>query len=267
MLSPTRTETNIRTYDDSELKHLLNVSLLTNHGYKISKVSSLSRDQVKEELNSLMVDSNVDSLPLGDQINGLILSMLELDEYRFNSIFNKAKERMPFEALVIDLFYPFLRKVGIMWGIDQTNPAQEHFISNLIRRKILAEIDRIPLPDPGAPTFVLALREGELHELGLLLTDFVMRSRGYLTHYLGQNVPLNDIIQTAQLSSAQAVITFFVRPFGENGQSDYLQELSSSINIPVYYNSFNPELDKISSLGEVIYVPGIQELMSEISEL
>lgn len=267
LLNPSRTDTNIRTYDDRELKHLLNVSLLTNHGYKISKVSSLSREQVKEELDNLMVDSNVDSLPLGDQINGLILAMLELDEYRFNDIFSNAKQQMSFEALVVELFYPFLRKVGIMWGIDQSNPAQEHFISNLIRRKILAEVDKIPLPSKDAPSYVLALREGELHEMGLLLTEFVMRSRGMRTHYLGQNVPVADILHTAELASAKAIVTFFVKPFGEDGQSDYLENLSNEVEIPIFYNSFDPQEEKVSSNETITYVSGIQSLMDEIAAL
>ncbi len=265
LLNPTRTETNIRTYDDAELKHLLNVSLLNNHGYKISKISELSREQVKEELDSLLQDSNIDSLPLGDQINGLILAMLELNEYQFQEIFQAARLRMPFENLVTELFYPFLRKVGVMWGIDQSNPAQEHFVSNIIRRKILSEIDRIPLPDKGSKTFVLALREGELHEIGLLLTDFVLRSRGYLTVYLGQNVPFEDLVETVQLCDARALITFFVKPFGENGQLEYLERAVRELNVPVYYNSFEPEKDLQKDGSPITFVSDIQELTEKIS--
>jgi DNA-binding transcriptional MerR regulator len=37
ILKPTRTDTNIRTYDDVDLKLVLNIALLKEHGYKISK--------------------------------------------------------------------------------------------------------------------------------------------------------------------------------------------------------------------------------------
>ena len=42
VLEPMRTETNIRMYDLENLQKLLNITLLHNHGYKISKISKLS---------------------------------------------------------------------------------------------------------------------------------------------------------------------------------------------------------------------------------
>lgn len=267
VLCPGRTQTNIRTYNDEELRHLLNVSLLTNHGYKISKVSELSRDQVKNELDKLLIDANIESLPMGDQINGLILAMLELNEVKFNEIFRRAKERMEFEDVVIELFYPFLRKVGIMWGIDQSNPAQEHFVSNLIRRKILTEIDKIPFPANPSKTFVLFLREGELHEIGLMFTDYILRARGYRTYYLGQNVPMRDAVETVELSNATALITFFVKPFGERGQSNYLNELAEKCQKPIFYNSFESEGGKNGSAQYTHFVSDIPSLLEEVEDL
>lgn len=264
LLVPMRSETNIRTYDDEELRHLLNVSLLANHGYKISKISGLSRQEVRQELNDLLLNANVESLPMGDQINGLVIAMLELDEHRFNEIYASAKEKMSFEFLVTDLIYPFLRKVGLMWGIEQANPAQEHFVSNLVRRKILAEIDKIPLPEKGSKPFLLFLREGELHEIGLLLADFVLRTRGISTIYLGPNVPLEDVIETAELCQPQALITFFVKPFGEDGQAIYLENLSEKIPAHIYFNSYEPNWLVSKNAERITYVPDIKSLLAEI---
>lgn len=267
LLHPDRTQTNIRIYDDEELRYLLNVSLLANHGYKISRISELSREEVKHELNNLLLDSTVDSLPLGDSINGLILAMLELNERNFMEIINRQKSVMNFEDLVLELFYPFLRKVGIMWGVEQTNPAQEHFVSNLVRRKILAELDKLPIPDKSKPGVILFLRESELHEIGLILIDYVLRSRGYTTYYLGQNVPVRDVLDTLKISGADALITYFVKAMAENGLENYLIELELMAKKPVFYNSYNADLQLSEKHQNIRYVPDIQSLISEIESL
>lgn len=267
LLDPVRSQTNIRAYGDQELRFLLNVSLLTNHGYKISKISKMSRKEVNAELKRLLLDSNVDTLSMGERINGLILAMLELDEDQFNQVYNKAKQEMKFETLVVDMFFPFLRKVGIMWGIEQTNPAQEHFISNLIRRKVLAEIDKIPFPDKDAPSFVLFLREGELHEIALILTDFILRSRGYHTFYLGQNVPIGDLIKTIDACKPQALITFFVKPFSENGQSNYLNEIQSRCELPLFYNSYDVDSIHSVQVENTHFVADIQSLLKKATSI
>ena len=264
LLNPTRSETNIRSYNDEELRHLLNVSLLANHGYRISRICKLSRDQVRQELQDLLLNSTIDSLPVGDQINGLVISMLEMDEHRFNEIFDAAKGKMTFENLVTEVFYPFLRKVGLMWGIEQANPAQEHFVSNLVRRKMMSEIDKIPLPPKDKQPYLLFLREGELHEIGLLLTDFVLRSRGEATVYLGPNVPFVDVQESIRIARPKALITFFVKPFSEDGQADYLEKLGAVFSGRIYYNSYEILASDPVKSDLIYYVSDIKDLLARI---
>lgn len=266
LLNPTRTDTNIRTYNDEELRHLLNISLLVNHGYKISAISKLSRPDVRNELNALLFESNVSSLPMGDRINGLILAMMEMDEYRFKEIFDSAKQQMSFEILVKDLFYPFLHKVGLMWGFEEVNPAQEHFVSNLIRRKIMSEIDKLPLAPPDKPNFLLFLKEGELHEIGLMFSDFILRLNGYRTTYLGPNVPMADVIESVKLSQASAVLTFMVKPLGMDKISEFLTDLSARITVPVYFNAAEDVIISESEGNKIIQLNDIPDLKEKLSQ-
>lgn len=266
LLNPTRTDTNIRTYNDEELRHLLNISLLVNHGYKISAISKLSRPDVRSELNALLFESNVSSLPLGDRINGLILAMMEMDEYRFKEIFDSAKQQMSFEVLVKDLFYPFLHKVGLMWGFEEVNPAQEHFVSNLIRRKIMSEIDKLPLAPPDKPNFLLFLKEGELHEIGLMFSDFILRLNGYRTTYLGPNVPMVDVIESVKLSRAAAILTFMVKPLGSDKISEFLTDLSARTSVPVYFNAAEIVMISESAGNKIIQLKNIPDLKEKLSQ-
>ena len=52
---------------------------------------------------------------------------------------------------------PLLKRLGLMWRIDKLPPAQEHFVSNLIRQKIFVAIDSLPPPKSEKGTAILFL--------------------------------------------------------------------------------------------------------------
>lgn len=82
IITPKRTDTNIRTYDDQDLKLVLNISLLKDHGYKISEISKLSVEDMYREV----VKISDRQLNYPDQIHALTISMIDLDEERFEKI-------------------------------------------------------------------------------------------------------------------------------------------------------------------------------------
>jgi DNA-binding transcriptional MerR regulator len=207
LISPKRSATNIRHYCDSELKKLLNISLLNRNGIKISKLASLSTEEINEKINQLTY-SHRDSETI---IEHLSLSMIELNEPRLEKILAKAIMQLGFEETIIKVFYPFLIKIGVMWQTGIINPAQEHYISHLIRRKLLVAIDGLMTTgNPDSKKFVLFLPEGEYHELGLLFFYYLIKSRGHQVIYLGQSVPLNDLVETKSLKSLNYLVTAFV---------------------------------------------------------
>ena len=207
---PHRTSTNIRYYDDEHLKRLLNVSLLVNHGHKISKVSTWTKDQISETLTSIF-ESDKESLDSVNEsrLNGLIVSMMELNEVNFSTIFYSSIKEQGLLNTMTGLVYPLLEKVGIMWGINEINPAQEHFISNLIRQKLLVAIDGLPIPENDRSKFLLFLPEGEMHELGLLIAHYLIREQGLKTYYLGANVPFEDISKINLIAKPDYLIVYF----------------------------------------------------------
>ncbi len=155
---PHRTETNIRFYDDIQLKKLLNVALLVQQGHKISKIGKLEEQEIQHLVADKLINTVTDD-QVEVAINGMLLCMIDYDETAFERIFSDSILRRGFEKTIIDLIYPFLIRVGIMWGINEVNPAQEHFMSNLIRQKIIVAINDVTcIPQPDR-TFVLFLPE------------------------------------------------------------------------------------------------------------
>ncbi len=222
LLAPKRTTTNIRYYDDADLKNLLNVALLYQEGYKISKIAKLPPDQVAHEV------LKVTEADLGqDQfMSQLIIAMVELDESLFERVLSRAVLQLGFPAAVQQIVYPFLNKIGLLWQTGNITPAHEHFISQLIRQKMLVAIDGQRLTkDAAAPKVLLYLPEGELHELSLLYSHFQFRATGFRTLYLGQHLPLEDLIKAAKQYEPHYICSVFTTSPVRDEVESYLSRL------------------------------------------
>ncbi len=206
IVSPLRTATNIRLYTDDDLKRIINVSLLNHHGLKISHIARMSDAEISErisELSRLKTDAEL-------FIDQLVVAMVDLDEWKFNEVMVQLEERIGFTRTIAEVVYPFLEKIGVMWQTGTITPAHEHFISNLIRQKFITAIAALPVAPRTAPGALLFLPEGELHEFGLLFFHYIVRRKGYYTFYLGQSVPLNDVLTIYRTHQPRYVLTNFI---------------------------------------------------------
>jgi DNA-binding transcriptional MerR regulator len=191
IIQPKRTDTNIRLYDDQDLKLVLNISLLKDHGFKISEISKLTIEQINKEV--LAISDQKLSYP--DQIHALTISMIDLDEERFEKIISTNFLQNGFENTMLNIIYPFLNRIGTLWITGSIGPAQEHFMTNLIRQKIIVAIDgQVIKHRPDVKRFMLYLPEGELHEISLLFTSYIIRAHHHRVIYLGQTLPFNELV-------------------------------------------------------------------------
>ncbi len=223
IIHPSRTDTNIRSYSDDDLKKIINVSLLNNSGVKISKIADLSAGELIRKVTELSESSNITSI----HIDQLVVAMVDLEESDFEKILSKLTLRYGFEKAITDIVYPFLEKIGVLWQTGNITPAQEHFISNLIRQKIIVAIDALPLPPKTRPGVLLFLPEQELHELGLLFYYYIVKKRGYRTYYLGQMVPYKDIVAICGNYSPSFIITSITTSQSPDALQAFLNKLSS----------------------------------------
>ncbi len=223
ILKPERTDTNIRWYCNNELKALLNISLLNNHGYKISKIASLNDKQIVAEVNKIVESQTSTS----EQIDGLIIAMVEIDEQRFEKIISNNILRQGFAHTIENVVYPFLHKIGIMWQTGSVNPAQEHFISNLIRQKLIVAIDgQLVSENKNTKKFLLYLPDMELHELSLLYFTYLLKSKGHQVIYLGQSVPILDLQKVYEIRKPHYIVSVITHSM--DNLSIYVKNLATS---------------------------------------
>ncbi len=222
---PARTDTNIRLYSDNDLKKLLNISILNRHGLKISHLARMDVEELKEKV----IHITRETANTGLQIDNLIISMLELDEWKFDKILNDTIIKLGFEETLVRLMHPFFEKIGLLWQTGSINPAQEHFVSNLLRQKLIVAIDgQAPVQRNNPVNFILFLHENEFHELGLLFYSYILRKNGIKVIYLGQAVPFEDLEKITKIQEAEYFLTSFTTGITESALVKYLRNLSSS---------------------------------------
>ncbi len=234
LITPSRTATNIRFYSDEDLKKIINVSLLNNNGIKISKIADMSLEDMNHKVLEISEVKN-DALIHIDQ---LVVAMIDMEEEAFEKILSNLILRHGFEKTITEMVYPFLEKIGILWQTQNITPAHEHFISNLIRQKIIVAIDGLPIPSKSARKILLYLPEGELHELGLLFYHFLCRKAGYRTYYLGQNVPYGDLLSVFERHAPDILLTSITSTPGSPIEA-YLQQLNNDFStVPILISGY-----------------------------
>lgn len=223
LLNPKRTDTNIRYYSDEDLKLILNVALLNSKGVKISTIAAMSRRDLSNEIIK-MTEESVDH---DDQIEALTICMVEMDEERFEKILSTNIIKFGFENTILKVIYPFLSRIGVLWQTGAINPAQEHFISNLIRQKLIVAIDG-QIKSTNGKKFLLFLPAGELHEISLLFSSFLIQKHGHKVIYLGQSTPAQDLISVYKLHQPDFLLTVITTSLVGEKAGEYIQMLSKN---------------------------------------
>jgi DNA-binding transcriptional MerR regulator len=231
-LQPQRTETNIRTYSSDELKTILNVSLLNKYGFKISHIDKMSAEQMEEKILSLnQIDAQKERV-----VNALIKDMVSLNMANFERQMDTYIGQKGIEKTIIEIIFPFMERVGILWITNHINPAQEHLATNVIRQKIILGIEKLPPVLHYTKRIVLFMPEGEYHEIGLLYVHFLLKQRGFYVDYLGTNVPMIDLKYLSEFHKVDYLYCHLTSPaknFKIHKFFDQLSEVSKIIPIVI----------------------------------
>ncbi len=224
-LTPHRTSTNRRFYDSGDLKKLINISILNNNGYKVSKIALLNDNEIAERARELTeVTPGVES-----DISVLLIAMTEFDEETINTILMRSIMNRGFETTFRVVVFPFLRRIGVMWHTGSAGVGEEHFISFILRRKLISAIDNLIVTAPAnARRILLFLPENEYHEISMLYYHYLVLKAGNRVRCLGQSTPLEAVSKIASVWKPDVIITGSVTGLGMKHPAEYLESLSAS---------------------------------------
>ena len=258
LIEPHRTSTNIRYYTDEELKKILNVAALSRQGIKISHIARLNELELKEEILRVSVAAHSNSTA----IDSMVLAMIDLDEYKLEALIEKCIRHKGFKETITGVLYPFLEKVGILWQSGDIHPAQEHFVSYLVRQKIIAATDRLSNTfNPQGKKFLLFLPEGEWHEIALLFAQYLIKEANHEVIYLGQSVPYSDVLATGALKKFDYIFVSGTISQAGSTLSQYLDDLGRAFPDKeiLYYaccsdeqtESLSPNLNQLTQINQL----------------
>lgn len=226
LIKPKRTPTNIRYYEDCDLRKILNVSFLVHDGVKISQVASLSEDEMSE----LVLAKSLDKGDFSLETNALKMAMLEYNQNDFSQVFDECVSKYGIDKTFTDVLGSFIGQIGVLWQTETITITHEHFVSSLIKQKLYSAIDGVKFkPKKGAKTYLLYLPAEEYHEIGLLYLQFYLMNRGDRVVFLGQNTPSSYLAEVIVKTRIDEVISVFTSSPHSSKAEDYLTELDEKL--------------------------------------
>ncbi len=265
IIKPKRTETNIRYYHDSDLQLVINISFLNRNGFKISKISEMTEDEIKARVAKI---SNIEN-ETEEKLTAMSLAMLELDEFKFTKYLNHYIEKKGLEETMVSLVYPFLDKMADLWHEHKIKSVHESFVTQIIKRKIMVEINHLDHVNCQKKKILIYLADKENQELSFNYIHYLLRKNGVNVVNIGNNISLIEILETNQLTNFAAILTF-LNPMNKPEQNlKYLKELSKTMfGKRIFIMGAVTEIShKLSEYNNLSFLNSIEDLNRAISIL
>ncbi len=261
-MQPHRSEGNTRYYDDFQLRRLLNIRTLSLLGYKVSDLSAMK----DEQLFRMISEEQLVAVSVGNEyyVNSLVTAGLAFNEVSFEKILGHCFLKLSVKAVYKEIILPLLHRMGLLWTADILPPANEHFISNLLRQKLFTAIDALPLADKSGDTWLCFLPEDEFHETGLLFANWLIRSHGHKVVYLGSNVPFSTLPEAVKKSGVTHLLTFFVRNNSVDNYASVAKQLGEEYRLKKIFIAANPSLFSGKLKSNVRLLHTIEDLENEL---
>jgi len=241
ILEPDRTDSNIRTYNETELKKILNVSFLNRNGMKISKIAKLDDDQLTSHVMAL--GSTAGGNDQDFQPGKLLMSAIKFNEELFREKLVPFVKDLGLEVAYLKVFHPLLEKARILWQTGSLSRAQEQFIRNVIRHLIIIEDSQIrTVPVRTKPSVAMINTSDLLSDNNFLFYKYILKKRGYEVVYTGGILPASEVIEI-----------YKIRPF------DYLIVNSSSFNFAKKKVTYFSNLGKSLMIKKIIFTDSPEE--------
>jgi methanogenic corrinoid protein MtbC1 len=254
-----RSAGNTRLYNDDHLRKLLNIVSLSETGLKISQVCALPDEEI-ERLLKLEIDKYRAADAYEYYISQLLAYGISYNEADFNQLINKCINAYGMIETYKSVLYPLLVRLGLMWRMDHICPAQEHFLSNIIRQKLFAAINELPVNGGNGSSWLLFLPEDEDHDIGLLFANYMLRFHGHKVLFLGSKVPVESVKDALSKNKVDQIMLFMVRSRPLAGAKEYLYHLREEFtNINLYIAGNNRVIEGIELPKNISWFRDIEE--------
>jgi len=201
ILSPDRSDTNIRSYTEDELKKIITISILNRNGLKISRIASMNDEEI---LHAVMKKTAAEEETNGDFKPGpLIMSALRFNETQFKKTLQPIIDDKGLEEAYVKVFHPLMQKSRTLWLTDCLSTAQEQFVGHVIRSLITTGDNSLKVPVSKETVVIINIADENPHGT-LLFMKYILRKRGFDVVYT------DGTLTTGEISGIQLIKPFSV---------------------------------------------------------
>ena len=206
VVTPTRTASGYRLYDDAAIERLRTMRRLVDAGWAPSTAASsiLDGSAPADRLPGRAAENRpgddgdaVTGSGVGDLAQRLVGAARDFDVPAVDAVLDELFARGSFERVADDLLFPALRTLGDAWANGEVTVAGEHLASAAVLRRLGLALDAAGAGDGQGPTVVIGLPPGGRHELGALAFAIAARRAGMAVRYLGPDLPVEDWVGAA----------------------------------------------------------------------
>jgi len=251
ILEPDRTDSNIRTYSETELKKILNVAYLNRNGLKISKIARLGEDKLTQQV--VNVSSKNDDLDQNFQPGKILMSAIRFNEQLFKEALSPFIKTLGIEEAYSRYLFPLLEKSRILWQTGSLSRAQEQFVRNTIRQLIIIEDNMLKL-DAMRPksAFAMINTSDNLTDNNFLFYKYVLKKRGYDVIFTGGILPASEVIEIHKIKQFDyLIVNSSAFDFAEK-KIGYFTSLGKSLMLKKIILTDSPEEFIRKSYGELV---------------
>jgi DNA-binding transcriptional MerR regulator len=199
ILEPDRTDSNIRTYTESELKKILNVAYLNRNGLKISKIARLDEDELTQQV--MMVSSRHDNIDQEFQPGKILMAAIRFNEVSFKDALSPFIKFHGIEEAYVKYLHPLLEKARILWQTGSLSRAQEQFVRNTVKQIIIIEDDQLKSV-PGKKLSIAMINTSDsITDNNFLFYKYALKKRGFDVIFTGGILPASEVIEIHRIKS------------------------------------------------------------------
>ncbi|MSR83194.1 MAG: MerR family transcriptional regulator [Candidatus Latescibacteria bacterium] len=271
---PQRSEGGHRLYSEADIERLQLLHRATRAGHRIGQLAGLSAADLRalverEGSTPARAEGPIAASDSDAHLARCLGAVERLDGTALAEELARTHAEFGQQSLVEALIAPLMTRIGELWHQGSLRIASEHLASAVVRSFIGRLNSAHPHP-ATAPLLISTTPSGQHHELGALLAAHAALAAGWRAHFLGPDLPAEEIAGASHRTGARAVALSLVFPSDDPHLADELARLASMLNPQTALligGQAAPAYQPAIAAARAVQVPDLTALRQELDRL
>lgn len=244
-LKTKRKESKHRFYDHEDLKYMLRIAYLYKKGIKISRIAGLGEEEIRN--HALIPSENGNNTDI--LINQLAEAAIDFNQPVFEKIATQSIKEKGVENSVLQILFPLLNRLGLLWLAGDIRPAQEHFASAMIIKQLLLATQQVVRkPYVSNRCVMIFTPPEEFHEIPVLFMQFLLKKNGIRHVFAGKNTGLEVLKEYSTMNGVTELYMHLITNLLHCDINNYLEKLLLAFpGKPIYFSGSSLVLEQVTN--------------------